>query len=66
MGVITEHKEYGVENNLNFSFPVTCKNGEWKIHEGIKWCDFSKNMISITQKELIEEREMALAYLKNV
>lgn len=66
MGVITEKKEYGIENGINFSFPVTCKNGEWKIIEGVKWCDFSKGMIATTQKELLEEREMALAYLKNI
>ena len=66
MGIITQNSEYGVENNINFSFPLTCSKGEWKVVQGLKWDDFSKQMIATTQKELVEEREMALTYLKNL
>jgi malate dehydrogenase len=59
MGVISKG-EYGAPADVNFSFPVTCKNGEWKIVEGLKLSDFSKERIAITSKELLEERSMAL------
>jgi len=45
---------------LFFSFPVTIRNGEWKIVEGLKLSDFSKERINITGKELVEEKNMAL------
>lgn len=52
--------EYGAPSDIVFSFPVTCINGEWKIVEGLKLSDFSKEKISLTGKELLEERQMAL------
>jgi malate/lactate dehydrogenase len=52
--------EYGAPSDVMFSFPVTSVNGEWKIVEGLKISDFSKERISITGKELLEERQMAL------
>lgn len=59
MGVISRG-EYGAPADVNFSFPVTCKNGEWKIVENLKLSDFSKERIIITGKELLEEKSMAL------
>jgi hypothetical protein len=35
MGVIS-NGEYGVPKGINFSFPVTCENGNWKIVQGLK------------------------------
>jgi malate/lactate dehydrogenase len=52
--------EYGAPSDVVFSFPVTCVAGEWKIVEGLKLSDFAKEKISITGKELLEERQMAL------
>lgn len=59
MAVIS-HGEYGAPTDCMFSFPVTCANGEWKIVDGLKLSDFSKEKISITGKELLDERQMAL------
>lgn len=59
MGVISRG-EYGAPADVNFSFPVTCRNGEWKIVEGLQLSDFSKERINITGKELLEEKSMAL------
>lgn len=28
--------EYGIEKGLMYSFPVTCRNGKWKIVEGLE------------------------------
>lgn len=59
MGVISKG-EYGAPADINFSFPVTCKNGEWRIVEGLRLSEFSKERISLTGKELLEEKSMAL------
>lgn len=52
--------EYGAAKDLVFSYPVTCKNGEWKIVEGLKLSDFSKQKIKETSNELEEEKRLAL------
>ena len=52
--------EYRAPSDVVFSFPVTCKDGEWKIVEGLKLSTISKEKIAITGKELIEEKETAM------
>lgn len=52
--------EYGAAKDLVFSFPVTCKNGEWKIVEGLQLSEFSVKKIAETSEELLQERKMAL------
>ena len=64
MGVMSDGS-YGVPKGLNFSFPVTCKNGVWTIVQGISLSDpFSKNAYEETLKELTEEKALALSELK--
>lgn len=53
--------EYGAPSDVIFSFPVTCKDGEWKIVEGLALSDFSKEKIAATGQELNEEKAMALS-----
>ncbi len=60
MAVIS-NGEYGAPADIMFSFPCTCKNGEWKIVEGLKLSAFSKEKIQVTGKELLEEKRMALS-----
>jgi malate/lactate dehydrogenase len=60
MGVISKG-EYGAPSDVIFSYPVVCKNGEWKIVENLKLSDFSKEKLVVTGKELVEERTMALS-----
>ena len=59
MAVIS-NGEYGAPSDTMFSFPVTCRNGEWLIVQGLKVSDFAKEKIAVTGKELLEERQMAL------
>jgi len=61
MAVIS-NGEYGAPKDLIFSFPCTCKNGEWSIVEGLKINEFSKKKLEETANELKQEREMALGY----
>lgn len=60
MGVISDGNSYGVAKGLIYSFPVTCVNGEWKIVDGLSVDAFSQQKIKNSEKELIEERKMAL------
>ncbi len=60
MGVISDANKYGVAEGLIYSFPVICKNGEWKVVDGLKVDQFSRGKMTETEKELLEERKMAL------
>lgn len=53
---------YGIEKGLIYSFPVTCKNGDWKIVQGRAVNEFSRARMKATEAELIEERD-AVAHL---
>ena len=43
------------------SFPLTIKDGKWSIVQGLQLSDFAKEKLSLTGKELCEEREEAMA-----
>ena len=60
MGIISDGNTYGVAPGLIYSFPCECKNGEWKVVDGLKIDEFSRKKLQETEKELVEERKMAL------
>lgn len=60
MGVISDGS-YGIPKDLMFSFPVEIKNKQWKIVQGLKVDDFARGKLDITTKELLEEKEEAMA-----
>ncbi len=49
--------EYGIPAETMFGYPCTCENGEYKIVEGLELCEFSKEKVAVTLKELQEESE---------
>lgn len=50
---------YGIQENLFFSFPCRSKgDGRCEIVEGLEWNDDLRQKISITEKELLEERSL--------
>jgi len=53
---------YGIPQGLVFSFPVICRNGEFKIMQGLQLDAFSNKMIAKTTAELEEERDMAQSF----
>jgi malate dehydrogenase len=61
MGVYSDGS-YGIQEGLIYSFPVTCKNGDWAIVQGLEINDFSREKMSATETELAEERD-AVAHL---
>lgn len=54
---------YGSPEGVIFGYPVTIKNGEYSIVEGLELSDFDKEKIAATGNELIEERAAVEAML---
>lgn len=48
---------YGIGAGIIYSYPVTCKNGEYQIVQGLAIDDFSRAKMQATEKELREERD---------
>jgi len=48
---------YGIDKGLIYSFPVTCKQGEFEIVQGLPISDFSRERMTATEQELKEERD---------
>ena len=61
MGVYSDGS-YGIQEGLIYSFPCTCKDGDWSIVQGVDINDFSREKMSATEQELAEERD-AVAHL---
>ncbi len=58
MGVYSAGNPYGIDEDLMYSFPVTCDQGEWKIVENLGISEFSRSYMMHTEEELIAEREL--------
>lgn len=62
LGVCSDQNNYGIEDNLIFSFPCHSDGkGGITIVSGLPWNDFIKGKIKATEQELIEEREIILS-----
>lgn len=60
MGVISDGS-YGAPKDVIYSFPVEIKNKQWKIVQGLSLDEFAKSKMAITGKELLEEKNEAMA-----
>ncbi|MEE9339832.1 MAG: malate dehydrogenase [Methylococcaceae bacterium] len=56
MGICSDGS-YGIEKGLIYSYPITVKNGQASIVQGLEINDFSRNKMDITEQELKEERD---------
>jgi malate dehydrogenase len=56
MGVPSDGS-YGIPEGVIYSYPVTCKGGEYSIVQGLAVDDFSRGKMAATDKELREERD---------
>jgi len=48
---------YGIAEDVVYGYPVTCRNGEYRIVQGLPVSEFSRARMDATLKELAEERE---------
>ncbi|PPD79476.1 hypothetical protein GOBAR_DD23590 [Gossypium barbadense] len=62
MGVYSDGS-YNAPAGVIYSFPVTCKNGEWTIVQGLAIDEFSRKKLDLTGVELTEEKELAYSCL---
>ncbi|GJP46545.1 hypothetical protein CLOM_g5817 [Closterium sp. NIES-68] len=63
MGVISDGS-YDVPKDIIYSFPVTCKDGEWTIVQGLSIDANSRAKMDATAAELVEEKDLAYECLK--
>jgi malate dehydrogenase len=62
MGVLSDGS-YGIEKNIIYSYPVTCKDGKWEIVQKLSVDEFSKTKMKETEKELLDEKKIAFEFL---
>jgi malate dehydrogenase len=48
---------YEIPEGVIYSYPVTCRNGEYQIVQGLEIDEFSRGKMSATHRELCEERD---------
>ncbi|MCK0152364.1 malate dehydrogenase [Alcanivorax sp. S6407] len=56
MGIYSDGS-YGIQEGLIYSYPCTCKDGDWTIVQGLEVNDFSRARMEATEQELAEERD---------
>ena len=56
MGVYSAGNSYGIDEDIMYSFPITCENGEWKEVSGLEISDFSRERMTATENELLDEK----------
>lgn len=58
VAALSDNNPYQIQNNLFFSFPCISKgDGQIQIVPDLKWDAFFQQKISLTEKELLDERE---------
>lgn len=63
MGVVSDGS-YGIPEGLVFSVPVTCKDFEYHIVEGLEISEFGKEQLKLGIDELIDERDEVIHELE--
>jgi malate dehydrogenase len=63
--MLSNGNPYGIQEGLIFSFPCVSKGeGKVEIVKGLQWDEFIKAKIHLTEKELLEERELVAHLIK--
>jgi len=64
-GVYSKGNPYGMNEDLVFSFPCRSKGlGDFEIVTGLEMDPFLKERLKVTEKELMEERDLVRELLK--
>ncbi len=56
MGICSDGS-YGIEKGLIYSFPVVCEDGGYRIVQDLEIDNFSRRMMTATERELQQERD---------
>lgn len=66
-GVYSEGNTYGIDPHLVFSFPCRSKgDGNYEIVKDLPWNEFLEKKIRLSERELIEERELVNNMIKGM
>ncbi|EDY86635.1 malate dehydrogenase [gamma proteobacterium HTCC5015] len=57
MGVYSKGNAYGIDEDIVYSFPMICENGDYTPVEGLEISDFSRERMTATEDELKEEKD---------
>ncbi|CAG35390.1 malate dehydrogenase [Desulfotalea psychrophila] len=57
MGVYSRGNSYGLDEDIMFSLPVICEDGDWREVAGLELSSFQRAMLEATEAELQAERE---------
>ncbi|MBN1377979.1 MAG: malate dehydrogenase [Gammaproteobacteria bacterium] len=55
MAVVSDGS-YGIAEGIVYSFPMTCRNGQYQIVQGLEIDEFSRRRMQATEQELLQER----------
>jgi malate dehydrogenase len=58
MAIPSEQGDYGITDNLIFSYPVRIKDGQYEVVSGLEPNDFYSQKIRATEAELVKERSV--------
>jgi len=54
---IASDGSYGISEGIIYSFPVTCRDGDYHIVQGLDISEFSQQRMTLSEQELLQERE---------
>ena len=57
MGVYSTGNNYGIAEDIIYSFPIICEGGDWQVIEGLSIAEFSQKQMRITEQELLDEKK---------
>lgn len=64
-GIASQGNPYGMDEGLIFSFPCRMEAGYIQVVSGLSLNEFLEKRLKVTEKELIEERELVKSMLKD-
>lgn len=56
MGVYSAGNSYGIDEDIMYSFPITCEGGEWKEISGLEVSESTRKGMEVTEQELVNEK----------
>jgi malate dehydrogenase len=56
---VPDNEPYGIKKGVVYSFPVTCKDGQYTVVEGLELDEFVREKMRKTEEELVGEKETA-------
>jgi malate dehydrogenase len=56
MGVYSAGNSYGIDEDIIYALPIKTENGQWQEITGLEISDFSRERMTTTEQELLDEK----------